>query len=112
MNDAGLIPKKRISNLRGRIAPVDRVLPPMRDAFAEKRGSGSKWQKIRRRQLEREPLCRQCKLERRTTAAEEVDHVIPLHRGGTHAEDNLQSLCVAHHLIKTQAEERERYALL
>ncbi|MGF6877380.1 HNH endonuclease [Paraburkholderia sp. MM5477-R1] len=36
------------------------------------------------------------------TAAAEVDHIVPLFRGGTDAPGNLQSLCVPCHEAKTR----------
>jgi len=40
----------------------------------------------------------------------EIEHIIPLARGGTHALDNLQLLCTACHKIKTDAERRRNGA--
>jgi 5-methylcytosine-specific restriction protein A len=37
----------------------------------------------------------------RTVAAQEVDHVIPLFKGGPDKWENLQSLCKACHIDKT-----------
>jgi 5-methylcytosine-specific restriction protein A len=34
----------------------------------------------------------------------EADHIIPLHQGGTHHEDNLQILCLICHKAKTKEE--------
>ena len=48
-------------------------------------------------QLRRQPLCELCREEDTTKEAEEVHHLLPLSQGGTHAFDNLQSLCSAHH---------------
>ena len=52
-----------------------------------------------------EPLCRICLASDRVTAAQEVDHIVPLHLGG-HATErgNLQPLCVNCHLAKSNAE--------
>jgi len=66
---------------------------------------------IRRRQLEREPLCRACTARRRVTAADEVDHIVPLFRGGTDHESNLQSLCIPCHQAKSEADQRGRFLL-
>ena len=48
-----------------------------------------------------EPLCRLCAEKGKTTAAQEVDHILPLHKGGTNDRDNLQPICVPCHLDKT-----------
>ena len=50
-----------------------------------------------------------CASEGRTTAAEEVDHIIPLHKGGADTDDNLQCLCRAHHHRKTVLERGDTY---
>ncbi|MFW6070450.1 MAG: HNH endonuclease [bacterium] len=71
-------------------------------------GYGARWRKIRRRQLAREPLCRHCQKEGRVTEATEVDHIKPRSQGGTDADENLQSLCKAHHSRKTAHEVNER----
>ncbi len=51
--------------------------------------------------LRHNPVCLKC--ERR---AEEVDHIIPLARGGTNKWENLQSLCKSCHSKKTIRENR------
>jgi len=38
----------------------------------------------------------------------ELDHIVPLIDGGTHSDDNLQTLCTPCHTKKTAAEARER----
>lgn len=55
------------------------------------------------RVLRREPLCRRCKNKKpqRVTPATQCDHVIPLAQGGVDDETNLQSLCDACHVEKT-----------
>jgi 5-methylcytosine-specific restriction endonuclease McrA len=56
----------------------------------------------RARQLAREPLCRACQVEGQVTAAREVDHVVRIEEGGeAWGPANLQSLCKAHHSLKT-----------
>jgi 5-methylcytosine-specific restriction protein A len=75
----------------------------------DKRTTGTTWQNIRKRVLSNNPLCVHCQLEGRTTLAEEVDHIKPLHQGGTDDYSNLQGLCVEHHLIKTATEQGYTY---
>jgi 5-methylcytosine-specific restriction protein A len=38
-------------------------------------------------------LCEQCLKDGKHTPVEEVHHILPLSKGGTHAPDNLMSLC-------------------
>ena len=54
--------------------------------------------------LRQYPLCVHCMAEGRATQAAEVDHVVPLSRGGADQEHNFQSLCVDHHAAKSAAE--------
>jgi hypothetical protein len=47
-------------------------------------------------------LCRACQVEGQITAAREVDHVVRIEEGGeAWGPANLQSLCKAHHSLKT-----------
>lgn len=57
------------------------------------------WPKIRERQLTRQPQCELCDGE-----ATEVDHIVPLAKGGTNKLSNLQSLCKPCHSRKTARE--------
>lgn len=52
------------------------------------------WRKKRKQHLLKEPLCRMCKSNDIITAANMVDHIVPIAQGGAPLEDsNLQSLC-------------------
>lgn len=42
------------------------------------------------------------------TSSAEIDHIKPLHKGGTNARENLQGLCVECHKAKTALEHRDR----
>lgn len=55
------------------------------------------------RLLRREPLCRLCQKKSPpvVTVAIEIDHIVPLSRGGTENEANLQPLCGSCHEEKT-----------
>ena len=68
------------------------------------RTRGRAWLRIRSRQLRDHPLCATCLSRGFVTAAQEVDHVLPLFKGGTDAPANLQSLCVPCHEAKTRAD--------
>lgn len=72
-----------------------------RRGSSTQRGYGYRWQQIRKRVLAEEPLCRFCRDRGRVTAAQEVDHVLPLADGGTHDRDNLRPLCKSCHSTHT-----------
>jgi len=68
----------------------------------KRRGRGAEsWDRVRRRMLLREPQCRRC-----GAPATEVDHVVPLWKGGGEDEGNLQALCRSCHGAKTAWEQR------
>jgi len=71
-----------------------------------RRSRGRPWRRLRESVLSAEPLCRSCAAQGLTFPAAEVDHIVPLHTGGTDAPDNLQPLCVQCHQRKTAAELR------
>ena len=59
--------------------------------------------------LDRDPLCVACRAEGLTVAAEEADHIVPLHRGGARYDlANGEGLCKAHHSKKTAGESARR----
>lgn len=66
-----------------------------------KRGYGRRWERIRIAHLSAHPLCADCAIEGRITAATEVDHV----DGDVtnNDESNHRSLCKPHHSRKTCA---------
>lgn len=63
-----------------------------RDPASRKR-YGRAWKRIRDRYIAAHPLCEECLKAGKVTPAEEVHHIKPLSRGGTHAEGNLMALC-------------------
>ena len=58
---------------------------------------GRAWKRIRDRYASKHPLCERCLEEGRLTPVEEVHHILPVSRGGTHSESNLMSLCRSCH---------------
>ena len=58
---------------------------------------GRAWHRIRASYVASHPRCEQCLKEGRITPVEEVHHIVPISRGGTHAADNLMSLCQSCH---------------
>jgi len=65
----------------------------------------ARWQKCRRMQLSRSPMCEACL----TKPAKHVDHIVPVSRGGDiWRSSNWQSLCQDCHNAKTAAERTGR----
>lgn len=58
---------------------------------------GRSWRKIRNKFIQEHPLCQHCLEENRVKIAEEVHHILPLSRGGSHDEKNLMALCKSCH---------------
>ncbi|WNF36838.1 HNH endonuclease signature motif containing protein [Bacillaceae bacterium IKA-2] len=71
-----------------------------RDPATRKR-YGKQWRRIRDSYINAHPLCEQCKKDGKLTPAQEVHHIKPLSKGGTHDESNLMSLCTSCHSIIT-----------
>jgi 5-methylcytosine-specific restriction protein A len=70
--------------------------------------NSERWQHLRRKQLKAEPLCRACWDQGRASPGKEVDHIRPISQGGAvWSLENLQSLCSAHHSLKTAAYDRQ-----
>ena len=53
-------------------------------------------------------VCAECKRNGLVSYGAELDHIYPLHLGGSNALDNLQWLCVEHHQEKSKREEKNR----
>jgi len=66
------------------------------------RTRGRRWMAMRSLFLANNPLCIECKKTGRVSMATEVDHIIPLFKGGTDALENLNALCSEHHADKTR----------
>ena len=78
-----------------------------RDPETRKR-YGRDWKRIRDRYIATHPLCELCQQNGRLTTAQEVHHIIPLVKGGTHDESNLMSLCPSCHSGITLGENNRR----
>jgi 5-methylcytosine-specific restriction protein A len=67
------------------------------------RGYTKRWCRVRRSYLQAHPLCADPfgTHRGRPVPGEVVDHIVPLSRGGTHDESNLQTLCASCHSRKT-----------
>ena len=68
-----------------------------------KRKTGASYVRKRRHMLKQYPVCQSCN-ER---LSEEMDHIIPLHLGGSDKLENLQMLCKQCHYEKTEKEMRD-----
>lgn len=65
---------------------------------------------IRRRTLHRDRYrCSSCGVEDKSGESLEADHVLSLDRGGDHALRNMTTLCKPCHLVKSQAESKDRF---
>ena len=78
---------------------------PLPRLSASARGYDTHWQRLRRVVLADEPLCRHCHAAGRIEPASEVDHILPLSKGGTNDRENLQPLCHRCHSFKTATED-------
>ncbi|WP_109994960.1 HNH endonuclease [Salinisphaera sp. LB1] len=79
----------------------------MNRAEKQKLYKSSRWQKLRARHLNKQPLCEYCLELEIVTSANTVDHIKP-HRGDRKLffdPNNLQSLCKLHHDSTKQREE-------
>ena len=97
----------RVTNLKPRVPMMQ--LGTRAPSAKTNRTRGSKWVAIRARILRRDcGLCAQCKRAGRLTLAVEVDHITPLHLGGTDADSNLEATCIPCHRIKSADEANDR----
>jgi 5-methylcytosine-specific restriction protein A len=66
----------------------------------------ARWKAVRAQKLRRNPLCEVCTRIGHVVAATEVDHHVPLARGGAELDlANLTAMCASCHGAKTRAEE-------
>ena len=63
-----------------------------RDSDFNKR-YGRQWKKNRALYISKHPLCEACEKAGQLVPATEVHHIIPLDKGGSNADENLQALC-------------------
>ena len=77
-------------------------------AIPTERIRGREGMKRRIQYLNNNPLCIQCKDRGRITAAREVDHIIPLWRGGADTDENKAALCIECHKLKTANDQPHR----
>ena len=65
---------------------------------------GNRWRKIRQLYIKEHPVCELCERKNILRPVEEVHHIIPLSKGGTHRKENLMSLCKSCHSRITATE--------
>jgi len=67
-----------------------------RDPASRKRYNNA-WRRIPAAYIAVHSLCARCEKAGRLTPAREVHHIVPIASGGTHADENLMSLCKSCH---------------
>jgi len=67
------------------------------------------WRELREYVLSQNPICVMCQSRGLTVLAEEVDHIVPMSKGGEPYDlDNLQPLCKSCHSRKTAVDDGRR----
>lgn len=74
------------------------------EGVPDRRVRGSAGVKMRAQVKREEPLCRLCTAKGLVAATTEVDHIVPLSRGGGNQRSNMQGLCTPCHDEKSKAE--------
>lgn len=76
-----------------------------RDLFSKTFYSSPKWREVRKRKLQQQPFCEECKRNGTIIKATIVDHIVPIKQGGQPYDmNNLQSLCWSCHSRKSVKE--------
>ena len=70
-------------------------------SIATKRIRGRKLEQIRLAHFAKHPLCVDCLKKNIYRLATELDHIVPLYKGGEETESNRQGLCEDCHKAKT-----------
>lgn len=98
----------RLTTLKGRVAMLGGNLQSLqRPTVERKRGSAGVKDRLRIRERDC-GLCQECRRNGRTTLGAEVDHTVPLWKGGSDDAGNKELLCKQCHEAKTAREATER----
>lgn len=62
-----------------------------------KKKYGRVWKRIRDSYVKEHPFCEKCYANGKLTPVDEVHHIVPVSKGGTHDKNNLMSLCRSCH---------------
>lgn len=62
-----------------------------------KKKYGRVWKRIRDSYVKEHPFCEECYANGKLTPVDEVHHIVPVSKGGTHDRNNLMSLCRSCH---------------
>lgn len=100
----------KLSSLQPKISQLNTLVASAPPQAVRLRGE--QLQKRNERLLALTPLCVECLKHGQFHEAKELDHIVPLWKGGPDDESNLQGLCLTCHKAKTasEAEERGGYA--
>lgn len=90
----------KLQTLKPRVSEAPRRL----QTHTAQRITGSRLQRIRREHFQASPLCVHCQAKGITRLATELDHILPLHKGGRDDDTNRQGLCVDCHQAKTRTD--------
>lgn len=93
---AGQADRGKAWTRRAKAEPVERI-------------RGRRGVELRKAVLDQEPFCRACAEVDRVAESVEVDHIVPLARGGTNARSNLQGLCEDCHAAKSARERQGQW---
>jgi 5-methylcytosine-specific restriction enzyme A len=101
----------KLQSLKPRLATLNtaRVTTLAHNPYSTPRMRGRKYMDRKERWLQQHPFCNDCMAEGRKNAIDpEVDHEIPLWKGGMDDESNFTTRCKEHHAAKTAREAAER----
>jgi len=99
----------RITTLKPRVSlsGFNRARVLEQSAGSTKRIRGEEWMRIKGSILIRDKYT--CKVCGTVHMSNQVDHVVPLEKGGSNDPANLQTLCIECHKAKTKVEAKARY---